>query len=409
MTSLLFFSLAYNQLTGTIPQCLANLSSLVVLDLQMNKFHGTLPSNFSKALGSLNLYGSQLEGHIPKSLSLCKGLKFLNLGSNKIEDIFPHWLQTLQYLKVLHLRDNKLHGIIVNPKIKHPFPNLTIFDISNNNFSGPLPKAYFKKFEAMMNVTELEYMSNSIWTEDHRNKAYPASIQQVAIYYDSVVVATKGNNVTFVKIPNIFVIIDLSRNKFEGEIPDVIGELHAIRGLNLSHNRLTGHIPKSIGNLTYLESLDLSSNMLTGAIPLELTNLNSLEVLDLSNNRLVGEIPQGKQFNTFTNDSYEGNLGLCGSPLSKMCGPEQHSAPSANNFCSEEKFGFGWKPVAIGYGCGFVIGIGIGYYMFLIGKPRWLVMIFGGQPRRRVKRRTRMRRNQSSITNQNQNQIVQMS
>jgi uncharacterized oligopeptide transporter (OPT) family protein len=100
---------------------------------------------------------------------------------------------------------------------------------------------------------------------------------------------------------------------------------------------------------------------------------------------------------------------VCGFPLSKNCGPEQHSQPSPNNSWSEEKFGFGWKPVAIGYGCGFVIGIGIGYYMFLIGKPRWLVMIFGGQPKRRVKRRTRMRRNQSSITNQNQNQMVQMS
>jgi len=409
-SGLLFLNLAYNQLTGTIPQCLANLSSLEVLDLQMNKFHGTLPSNFSKesALETLNLYGNQLEGHIPKSLSLCKGLKFLNLGSNKIEDIFPHWLQTLQYLKVLLLRDNKLHGIIVNPKIKHPFPNLTIFDISSNNFSGPLPKAYFKKFEAMMNVTELEYMRNSIWRRINiLNSAGVTSIQQLVSYYDSVIVATKGNKMTFVKIPNIFVIIDLSRNKFEGEIPNVIGELHAIIGFNLSHNRLTGHIPKSIGNLTYLESLDLSSNMLTGAIPLELTNLNSLEVLDLSNNRLVGEIPQGKQFNTFTNDSYEGNLELCGLPLSRMCGPEQHSAPSANNFCSEEKFGFGWKPVAIGYGCGFVIGIGIGYYMFLIGKPRWLVMIFGGQPKRRVKRRTTMRRNHGSTMNQNQ--MVQMS
>ncbi|AES69318.1 receptor-like protein 9DC3 [Medicago truncatula] len=404
-SGLVFLSLAYNQMTGTIPQCLANLSYLEVLDLQMNKFHGTLPSNFSKEseLETLNLYGNQLEGHIPKSLSLCKGLMFLNLGNNIIEDNFPHWLETLHYLKVLLLRDNKLHGIIVNPKIKHPFPDLTIFDISNNNFSGPLPKSYFKKFEAMMNVTELEYMRNRIWNGDGDGRNPYSS------YYDSVIVATKGNKMKLVKIPNNFVIIDLSRNKFEGEIPKIIGELHAIIGLNLSHNRLTGHIPKSIGNLTYLESLDLSSNMLTDVIPLELTNLNSLEVLDLSNNRLVGEIPQGKQFNTFTNDSYEGNLDLCGLPLSKMCGPEQHSAPSANNFCSEEKFEFGWKPVAIGYGCGFVIGIGIGYYMFLIGKPRWLVMIFGGQPKRRVKRRTRMTRNQSSITNQNQNQMVQMS
>jgi hypothetical protein len=96
----------------------------------------------------------------------------------------------------------------------------------------------------------------------------------------------------------------------------------------------------------------------------------------------MGEIPQGQQFDTFSNDSYEGNLGLCGFPLSKKCGPEQHhSPPSANKFWSEEKFEFGWKPVAIGYGCGFVIG-----------KPRWLVMMFGGQPKQRVTRKTRVRR-----------------
>jgi hypothetical protein len=146
--------------------------------------------------------------------------------------------------------------------------------------------------------------------------------------------------------------------------------------------------------------MDLSSNMLTGVIPAELTNLDFLEVLNLSNNHLVGEIPQGPQFNTFSNDSFEGNLGLCGFPLSKKCGPEpeqHHSPPSANNFSNEEKFEFGWKPVAIGYGCGFVIGIGLGYFVFLIGKPRWLVMIFGGQPKRRVnRRRTRVRRTNGS-------------
>ncbi|CAJ2634017.1 unnamed protein product [Trifolium pratense] len=223
---------------------------------------------------------------------------------------------------------------------------------------------------------------------------------------NSVTLTTKGIKMTLVRIPKLFVSIDFSRNKFEGEIPNVIGELHALKGLNLSHNRLIGHIPQSIGNLTYLESLDLSSNMLTGVIPAELTNLNSIEVLNLSNNHLVGEIPQGRQFNTFTNDSYEGNLGLCGFPLSKKCGPEPHSPPPppANNFRSEEKFGFGGKSVAIGYGCGFVIGIGIGYFVFLIGKPRWLVMIFGGQPKRRVNmRRTRMRRTNGST------QMVQMS
>ena len=407
ISDLEFLNLGYNNLTGTIPQCLSELPYLFVLNLQMNKFHGTLPSNFSKdsRIVSLNLYGNQLEGHFPKSLSQCKMLEFLNLGSNRIEDSFPDWLQTFPDLKVLVLRDNKLHGPMENLKIEHLFPSLIIFDISGNNFSGFLPKAYFKNYEAMKNVTQL--IGDSSLQYMDKSDSYTDLSDSYTEYSDSVTVEIKGNKMTLVKIPIKFVSIDLSRNKFEGEIPNAIAELHALKGLNLSRNRLTGHIPKSIGNLANLESLDLSSNMLTGVIPAELTNMGFLEVLDISNNHLVGEIPQGKQFNTFTNDSYEGNSGLCGLPLSKKCGPERHSPPSANNSWNEEKFGFGWKAVAIGYGCGFVIGIGIGYYMFLIGKPRWLVMIFGGQPKRRLTRRTRVRSAHGSTMNQNQ--MVQMS
>ncbi|XP_058744998.1 receptor-like protein 7 [Vicia villosa] len=419
MTSLTFLNLAHNKLTGIIPKWLVNLPSLGVLDIQMNKLHGTLPNNFSKEneLLTLNLFGNQLEGHLPKTLSQCGNMEVLNLGSNRIEDKFPDWLQTLQNLKVLVLRDNKLHGSIANVRINYPFHGLIIFDISGNNFSGPLPTNYFKKFEAMKSVIEvpegISYMEKAINSElmnatvrDRLGfKDGPVVFQE---YYDSMILTMKGNNMEMKKILTIFVSIDLSRNKFEGEIPNDIGELHSLKGLNLSHNRLVGHIPQSMGNLTNLEWLDLSSNMLNGMIPAEFTNLKSLEVLNLSNNHLVGEIPQGSQFNTFSNDSYEGNLGLCGFPLSKNCGPEQHSPPSPDKLWSEEKFGFGfgWKPVAIGYGCGFVFGMGLGYCMFLIGRPRWLVMIFGGQPKRRVRRRrARVRRTNGSTMNQ----MIQMS
>ncbi|RHN72949.1 putative leucine-rich repeat domain, L domain-containing protein [Medicago truncatula] len=148
----------------------------------------------------------------------------------------------------------------------------------------------------MKNVAELVYMRNNIGLLGLFNRANPVSIRSIAPYYDSVIVASKGNKMTWVKIPNILVIIDLSRNKFEGEIPNVIDELQALIGLNLSHNRLIGPIPKSMGNLTNLEWLDLSSNMLTDVIPAKLTNLGFLAVLDFSNNHLVGEIPRGKQF-----------------------------------------------------------------------------------------------------------------
>ncbi|XLR29395.1 hypothetical protein S83_057295 [Arachis hypogaea] len=134
--------------------------------------------------------------------------------------------------------------------------------------------------------------------------------------------------------------------------------------------------------------------MLTGDIPTELANLNFLEVLNLSQNQLVGPIPRGKQFDTFSNDSYEGNMGLCGLPLSVQCNnnvPLQQY-PSSE---AEDKFGFGWKPVAIGYACGMVVGIGLGYCVFSIGKPEWLVVLFGGK---RTKRRSRGNRRRARTT-----------
>ncbi|XLR29417.1 hypothetical protein S83_057317 [Arachis hypogaea] len=128
--------------------------------------------------------------------------------------------------------------------------------------------------------------------------------------------------------------------------------------------------------------------MLTGNIPAELTNLIFLEVLNLSSNHLEGSLPRGKQFDTFSNNSYKGNIGLCGLPLTIQCNNnvslQQYSSSEA-----EDKFGFGWKPVAIGYAFGMVLGIGLGFCGFSVGKPQWLVIIFGGK---RIKRRSHANR-----------------
>ncbi|XLT26511.1 receptor-like protein 49 [Arachis hypogaea] len=358
-TSLQIVNLSHNKFKDTIPQCLANSPDLQDLDLPMNKFHGTLPSTFSRDLISLNLNGNQLEGHLPRSLSNCKDLIDLNLGNNQIEDTFPNWLQSLPYLEILVLQSNKLYGPIVSLKTKDMFPHLLIFDISSNHFSGQLPKVYIKSFQAMKSVvgvqTSFYYIKSS----------YVFITKEIEIeYHESMTATMKGLRTNFEKIPEFLVSIDLSSNRFEGEIPDDFGELHRLIGLNLSHNNLNGPVPHSLGNLSNLESLDLSSNMVTGKIPDELTNLISLEVLNLSSNHLEGTIPRGKQFDTFSNDSYEENMGVCGFPLSIQCNNNvpQQQYPSSE---AEDKFGFGWKPVAIGYACGMVFGIGLGCCVFL--------------------------------------------
>ncbi|XP_029144044.2 receptor-like protein 9DC3 [Arachis hypogaea] len=258
------------------------------------------------------------------------------------------------------------------------FPVYFFFDISSNKFSGQLPKG----FQAMKSVVGAEVQSSFYYIQSGNGFIIGST---VIVYDDSVTATMKGLRTNLEKIPNVFVSIDLSNNRFEGEIPDDFGELHALLSLNLSHNSLTGPVPHSLGNLTNLESLDLSSNLLTGKIPDELTNLIFLEVLNLSSNHLEGSIPRGKQFDTFSNDSYEENMGLCGFPLSIECNNNvpQQQYPSSE---AEDKFGFGWKPVAIGYACGMVFGIGLGCCVFSIGKPQWLVIIFGGK---RIKRKSR--------------------
>ncbi|XVF78886.1 hypothetical protein PTKIN_Ptkin14bG0173600 [Pterospermum kingtungense] len=137
----------------------------------------------------------------------------------------------------------------------------------------------------------------------------------------------KGVEIELERILNILTTIDMSSNKFVGKIPEIVGKITSLHVLNFSHNKLTGQIPSSFGDLAALESLDLSSNKLVGEIPMQLASLNFLAALNLSENQLVGQIPQGKQFNTFLNDSYEDNLGLCGFPLSKGCGPNEPPEP----------------------------------------------------------------------------------
>ncbi|XP_031099907.1 receptor-like protein 9DC1 [Ipomoea triloba] len=231
-------------------------------------------------------------------------------------------------------------------------------------------------------------------------------LNRINYYQDSLVVRLKGQEREIVKILIMFTAIDLSSNKFEGHIPNSIGDLLALRELNLSHNTFTSLIPTSLGNLSVLESLDLSSNQIGGAIPGQLTSITSLEVLNLSHNKLVGCIPQGPQFNTFEANSFQGNDGLKGKPLSQGCEngmAPQLPAPNELHQEDDSSFlsGFTVKVGAMGYGCGILFGLFVGSLMLLTGKPEFITSFVEEEgyklvmklKRRRSKTGRRRRRN----------------
>ncbi|XP_058748311.1 receptor-like protein Cf-9 homolog isoform X1 [Vicia villosa] len=373
VSSLKVLNLAHNNLTGTIPQCLGTFPSLLILDMQMNNLYGSIPTNFSEGIQfeTIKLNGNHLEGPLPRSLARCTYLEILDLGNNNIDDAFPNWLETLQELQVLSLRSNKLHGTITCSNTEHSFSKLRIFDISHNNLSGPLPTSCIKNFQGMMNVND--------------SQIGPQYMGQGNYYEDSVVITIKGFSMELTRILTTFTTIDLSNNMFEGEIPHVIGESISLKGLNLSNNEITGNIPQSLSNLRSLEWLDLSRNQLMGEIPMALTNLNFLSVLNLSQNHLEGAIPTGQQFDTFGNDSYEGNTMLCGFPLSKSCKNDEDEPPNSTSEYKEES-GFGWKAVVAGYVWGAVLGMLLGYNVFFFEKPGCLIRFFERMFKVRLKR-----------------------
>ncbi|XP_071722091.1 receptor-like protein 48 [Rutidosis leptorrhynchoides] len=159
-------------------------------------------------------------------------------------------------------------------------------------------------------------------------------------FYETYVATTKGLEMKLVKIFTDYTYIDFSSNKFEGEIPNIIGELKEVRILNLSHNALSGTIPASLGRLENLESLDLSRNILSGRIPSELASLTFLEYGDFSYNLLVGKIPTSTQLQSFTSSYFEGNLKLCGPPLKTKCSQPMEEGDYDD---SKPRSGFEWS------------------------------------------------------------------
>ncbi|KAM4108736.1 hypothetical protein ACB094_03G067800 [Castanea mollissima] len=376
LSSIAILDLSHNNLGGMLPKCLSNLSDLVVLNLQSNNFRGILPGIYMEQsrLKAIDVSYNQLEGQVPRSLSNCTMLEILLLGNNRLSDIFPSWLGKLPRLRVLSLQSNGFHSAIGKPESSLDFPKLQIIDVSFNNFTGKLPYEHFQSWTSMK-VANLTFDEDNAYMVADTSTPSPYSIFVNEFSY-TLEMTNKGIKTLYQKIQDHLVAIDLSSNKFDGEISEVIGNLKGLHLLNVSNNMLTGPIPSSLENLMELESLDLSQNRLSGEIPPKLLHLTFLEFFNASNNHLTGPIPQGQQFSTFGNDSYLGNIGLCGMPLTKKCKisktltqpPPNSKQGEGSNFPSK----FDWVVIMMEYGSGLINGVVIGNNLTIKKLERFL-------------------------------------
>ncbi|KAH7674511.1 Non-specific serine/threonine protein kinase protein [Dioscorea alata] len=111
------------------------------------------------------------------------------------------------------------------------------------------------------------------------------------------------------------VVLSLSNNSLRGELPSEISNCSALTSLDVSQNELSGQLPASLSELKTLESLNLSNNNFSGLIPASI--FGNLKQFDVSNNNFSGPVPPDGT--RFSNGSYLGNAGLCGTPLHIAC------------------------------------------------------------------------------------------
>ena len=141
LTNLRVLDLAGNNLTGTIPLELASLSNLEELHLHNgNSLTGSIPPGLGNLvnLESLGLSHNRLTGTIPPELGSLVYLEFLGLINNRLTGKIPPELGNLSKLSQLWLNNNRLTGKI--PPELGNIPNLFNLWLSGNRLTGCIPE-----------------------------------------------------------------------------------------------------------------------------------------------------------------------------------------------------------------------------------------------------------------------------
>ena len=326
-----------NNISGTLPDELSNLTELQDFWIQNSNITGNIPTslgNLSK-LRQLVLFGtSGITGSIPNSLQNCLNLEWLYLSYNQLSGNIPD-LSGLNKLSILAIDNNNFYF----ENLENDF-NTYNNALGNNFIYSPqnlLQTAYNEVVEIGNSTTLFSGLSNNqnnyVWYRTNADGSEGGSIgtnnastvitinstddYKWFYYYEAT-----NNIVTGLTLRSDFYTIgDLPSNNpdynalvalynstngdnwnnnnnwLDNTTP--LNSWHGIvltngrvTQLNLGGNNLTGSLPKKIGDFSELTSINLWSNQITGSIPPEIGNLSKLTYLDLAPNNFSGSIPE---------------------------------------------------------------------------------------------------------------------
>nr|XP_043618493.1 receptor-like protein EIX2 isoform X2 [Erigeron canadensis] len=246
-----------NSLKGVISDLhFQNLTNLTYLDLSFNSFSLELSSIPSK-LETIKLQSCILGPSFPMWLKNHTSFKYLDISSAGISQSIPSWFwdHLPSGLSFLNISSNELKDVL--PDVTTDFDNYPGIDLSDNQFEGRVPMLPSKL--AALNLSGNKF---------------------------------SGNLSFLCHIDRALTLLDLSNNSFTGSLPDCWSKFQEyLTILNLSNNNLSGKIPSSLGLLSHLQALYLRTNTFIGELPVSLSNCTKLRFVDLGDNKLSGTIP----------------------------------------------------------------------------------------------------------------------
>ncbi len=177
-----------NNLEGTIPAELGNLTTLVGLNLADNNFIGSVPVELFALteLTFLAFTGNQLTGALPQEIGNLINMKYLYIGKNDLSGSLPPEIGNLTDLRTFQMRETNISGSL--PASLNNLDSLTYVDMARNNLTGNIPAG----LSTFNNLTNFYCHYNQFTFDSFDGLSIPPSF-----YYapqDSIPLILNGND-----------------------------------------------------------------------------------------------------------------------------------------------------------------------------------------------------------------------